>query len=142
MAPRAFITGLAAARISDQERAFLRDFEPWGLILFTRNVESPRQIVDLTTEFRHITGRRDAPVLIDQEGGRVQRLRPPHWPSYPPAAAYRDIARESLPAGQALTRLGSRLIGHDLSAVGINVDCLPVADVPVAGADGVIGDRA
>jgi beta-N-acetylhexosaminidase len=142
MAPRAFITGLAASRINDQEREFLRDFEPWGLILFARNIDNPQQVLDLTHEFRDIAGRPDAPVLIDQEGGRVQRLRPPLWPSYPPAAAYGALGADNSTAGETMARLGSRLIGHDLAALGINVDCLPVADIPVAGADGVIGDRA
>jgi beta-N-acetylhexosaminidase len=120
----------------------LRDVEPWGLILFARNVESPGQVTDIVAEFRDLVRRVDAPVLIDQEGGRVQRLRPPHWPSYPPAAVYRDVSRQDSGAGRVLARLGAQLMGHDLAALGINVDCLPVADVPVAGADGVIGDRA
>lgn len=141
MSPRAFITGLAGTVISAPERAFLREFEPWGVILFKRNVENPKQVTDLVDEFRETIGRSDAPVLIDQEGGRVQRLGPPHWPIYPPAAVYKDVGRDQADS-RALARLGSRLIGADLAALGINVDCLPVADIPVAGADSVIGDRA
>ena len=85
---------------------------------------------------------RAAPVLIDQEGGRVQRLGPPHWPAYPPGAAYGRIYDRDRAAGLAAARLGARLIAADLTELGINVDCLPLADVPVAGADRVIGDRA
>lgn len=142
MAPRAFITGLAGLTISPQERAFLRDFEPWGAILFKRNVDNPAQVTDLVREFRDTVDRPDAPVLIDQEGGRVQRLGPPHWPKYPPAAAYNAVSRADRAGGRALARLGSRLVGLDLEHLGIDVDCLPVADIPIAGADGIIGDRA
>ncbi len=84
----------------------------------------------------------DAPVLIDQEGGRVQRLGPPQWPAYPPGAAYAALYRNDPSEGLAAARLGARLIAADLAALGITVDCLPLADVPVAGADAVIGDRA
>jgi beta-N-acetylhexosaminidase len=139
---KAFITGLAGLSIGPEERAFLRAQDPWGMILFKRNVENARQVTDLVNDFRAIVGRPDAPVLIDQEGGRVQRLGPPHWPAYPPAAVYGAIHRDDPAAGRSAARLGSRLIGADLAELGITVDCLPVADVPVAGADGVIGDRA
>ncbi len=75
---------------------------------------------------------RDAPVLVDQEGGRVQRLGPPHWPLYPPGAAYGELYDRDPAAGLAAARLGARLIAADLAALGIDVDCLPLADVPVA----------
>ena len=100
------------------------------------------KLLILWREFRDVVSRPDAPVLIDQEGGRVQRLGPPHWQKYPPAAAYNAASRRDRAAGRALTRLGSRLVGLDLERLGINVDCLPVADIPVVGADGIIGDRA
>ncbi len=87
MAPRAFITGLSGSAITADERAFLRASAPWGLILFKRNIQTPAQITKLIDEFRSILGRAEAPVLVDQEGGRVQRLGPPQWPAYPPAAA-------------------------------------------------------
>jgi beta-N-acetylhexosaminidase len=138
---RAFITGLAGPALTDAERAFLRDAQPWGLIVFRRNVADPGTLARLIEESRATLGR-PAPVLIDQEGGRVQRLRPPHWPKYPPAAAYGALYDKDREAGLAAARLGARLIAADLSAVGIDVDCAPVADVPVAGADAVIGDRA
>ena len=141
MAARAFITGLAGPAISADEAAFLREAAPWGLILFKRNIESPAQVKALTAHFRDIVGW-DAPVLVDQEGGRVQRLGPPHWPVYPPGAAYAALYDSDRARGLEAARLGGRLIAADLVAVGIDVDCLPVADVPVAGADRVIGDRA
>jgi beta-N-acetylhexosaminidase len=142
MAARAFITGLAGTTISPDERAFLRDAAPWGLILFARNIVNPDQLRALTDEFRAISGRTDTPVLIDQEGGRVQRLGPPLWPAYPAGAVYGRIFARDPAAGLRAARLGARLIAADLAAVGITVDCLPLADVPVAGSDRVIGDRA
>jgi beta-N-acetylhexosaminidase len=140
MPVRAFITGLSGLAITADEAAFLRDAEPWGLIVFKRNVESPAQLRALIEEFRAIVGR-DAPVLVDQEGGRVQRLGPPHWPCYPPGARYGQLYADDPTAGLRAAWLGARLIAADLSAVGIDVDCLPLADVPVDGADPVIGDR-
>jgi beta-N-acetylhexosaminidase len=141
MAVGAFITGISDMALTREERAFLRDAEPWGLILFKRNIDTPDQIKSLTASFRDAVGR-DAPVLVDQEGGRVQRLGPPLWPSYPPAAEYGRLYAREPNAGTAAARLGGRLIASDLHPLGIDVDCLPVADVPVAGADRVIGDRA
>ena len=141
MAPRAFITGLSGLTLTTDERAFLRETRPWGLILFKRNVDNATQVSDLVRESLCELGG-EAPVLIDQEGGRVQRLGPPHWPAYPPGAAYGRIYDRDPAAGLAAARLGARLIASDLMALGINVDCLPLADVPVSGADRVIGDRA
>jgi beta-N-acetylhexosaminidase len=142
MAPRAFITGLAGATITPDERSFLREARPWGLILFKRNIAEPKQVAALTDEFRSICGRGEAPVLVDQEGGRVQRLGPPHWPAYPAGAVFGRLYRRDPALGLEAARLGARLIAADLAAVGVTVDCLPLADVPVAGADRVIGDRA
>jgi beta-N-acetylhexosaminidase len=139
---RAFITGLAGTKITASERSFLREASPWGLILFKRNIERPDGVAALVNDFRDVVGRADAPVLIDQEGGRVSRLQPPHWRDYPPGAAYGRIYERDPEAGLAAARLGARLIAADLAALGINVDCLPVADVPALGADPVIGDRA
>jgi beta-N-acetylhexosaminidase len=141
MAARAFITGLAGPAISDRERAFLKGTQPWGLILFKRNIDNPAQVSDLIAAFRDIVGTA-APVLIDQEGGRVQRLRPPHWPEYPPGARYGALYDRDPAVGLAAARLGARLIARDLVELGIDVDCLPIADVPVAGGDPVIGNRA
>ncbi|MCF8478618.1 MAG: beta-hexosaminidase, partial [Pseudolabrys sp.] len=141
MAARAFITGLAGLTVSASERAFLCEARPWGLILFKRNISTPEQVSDLTRIFRDIVGW-EAPVLVDQEGGRVQRLGPPHWPVYPPGARYGAIYDRDPTSGLATARLAGHLIAADLAAVGIDTDCLPIADVPVAGGDPVIGDRA
>ena len=141
MAPAAFITGISGPSLSSDERAFLREADPWGLILFKRNVQDPAQVTALTRSFRDLLGR-DAPVLVDQEGGRVQRLGPPHWPAYPPGITYGRLYDRDPKIGKAVARLGARLIAADLHGVGIDVDCLPLADVPVADADPVIGDRA
>jgi beta-N-acetylhexosaminidase len=124
------------------ERSFLREALPWGLILFKRNIATPAQVVALVNDFRDALGRSDAPVLIDQEGGRVSRLEPPHWPDYPPGAVYGRLYQLDPERGLAAARLGARLIALDLSTLGITVDCLPLADVPTVGADAVIGDRA
>jgi beta-N-acetylhexosaminidase len=138
---RAFITGLAGPVLTADERAFLREAQPWGLILFRRNILDPEPLRGLIDEVRTTLGR-SAPVLIDQEGGRVQRLGPPHWPLYPPGAAYGALYDHDRDIGLSAARLGARLIAADLAALGIDVDCLPIADVPVAGADPVVGDRA
>src|SRR5215813_3232930 len=139
MAVRAFITGLAGTTITPDERAFLREREPWGFIIFRRNVETPAQVRRLTASVRDAVGR-EAPVLVDQEGGRVQRLGPPHWPPYPPGADYGRLYDRNAAEGIRAAYLGARLIAADLAGVGVDVDCLPIADVPGAGA--VIGDRA
>jgi beta-N-acetylhexosaminidase len=138
---RAFITGLSGTELTAAERHFVQEADPWGLILFKRNVATPEALCRLIDEFRTVLGRR-APVLIDQEGGRVQRLGPPHWPAYPPGAAYAAAFDREPDAGLTAARLGGRLIANDLAQLGIDVDCAPVADVPAAGADPVIGDRA
>ena len=141
MSPRAFIIGLAGLTISASERAFLREARPWGLIIFQRNVSSPRQLTELTQTFRDTVGS-DAAVLVDQEGGRVQRLKPPHWPVYPPGARYGEFYDRSPELGLAAARLAGHLIAADLRPLGIDVDCLPLADVPASGGDPIIGDRA
>lgn len=142
MGIKAFITGVAGTSLSDEERYFIDHEHPWGLILFARNIEDPRQVHRLIDEFREGVGRGNAPVLIDQEGGRVQRLRPPHWEDYATGRQLGDLWRHDPGAGEEAIRLHSRLIAHDLLSLGINVDCLPVLDVPAAGSHDVIGDRA
>ncbi len=139
---KAFITGCAGPRLTRDERLFLRDALPWGLILFARNIREPSEISDLIASFRDAVGMADAPVLIDQEGGRVQRLGPPRWPSYPPARELGAIAERDIEAGVRAAWLGGRLIAADLEPLGITVDCLPVLDVPAASGHPVIGDRA
>ena len=142
MGIKAFITGVQGTALSADECAFISDEHPWGLILFARNIETPKQVRKLIDEFRERVERSDAPVLIDQEGGRVQRLRPPHWQDYEPGWTLGDLWRHDRKAGERAIFLQSRLIAHDLQALGINVDCLPVLDVPVPGGHEVIGDRA
>jgi beta-N-acetylhexosaminidase len=142
MTIRAFIAGCAGTTLAPEERAFFRDAAPWGFILFKRNIQNPAQVLALTSELRDVVGRDDAPVLIDQEGGRVQRMGPPHWPAYPPGRAYGRVVGNDPLYRREIARLGARLMAHDLRAVGIDVDCVPVLDVPIEGAHDVIGDRA
>ncbi len=138
---RAFICGVSGLVLSDEERGFLAGSKPWGLILFKRNVKDKAQISALTAEFRAIVGRADAPVLVDQEGGRVQRLGPPVWDAYAAAARFDELPCSDDRKAD-LVRLSARLMGRDLRACGIDVDCLPVLDVPAPGGHNVIGDRA
>jgi beta-N-acetylhexosaminidase len=142
MSTRAFITGVSGLELTAEERAFLRAERPWGFILFKRNIDNPAQVARLVEELRGSTGDLDAVVLIDQEGGRVQRLGPPHWPVYPPGAVFGRLYDIEPGLGLEAARLSSRLIAADLVDLGITVDCLPLADVPVEGADAVIGNRA
>jgi beta-N-acetylhexosaminidase len=137
----AAIYGCSGHRLTEDERAFFAEARPWGFILFRRNIDSPEQVRALTAELRDTIEDPDAPILIDQEGGRVQRMGPPHWPKYPPAEAYLKATGDPL-AARDLVRLGARLMAHDLRSVGITVDCAPVLDVPVPGAHDIIGDRA
>ncbi len=139
---KAVIFGCSGTVLTAEERAFYAAERPWGFILFRRNVASPDQVRALVQALRETVDDPNAPVLIDQEGGRVQRLGPPHWPKYPAGRAYGDHAANDPVIGQALARLGGRLMAADLRAVGINVDCVPVIDVPQPGAHDVIGDRA
>jgi len=137
--PRAVVLGCAGERLSAEEQKLFADGDPVGFVLFRRNCKDPAQVRALVAEMRAAVGRADAPVLIDQEGGRVQRLQPPHWRRYPAPA--RIGALPDSDAAEA-ARLGARLIADDLAALGIDVDALPVLDLPSAGADPVIGDRA
>ncbi len=133
--PLAAIFGCSGTALAADERAFFRDADPTGFILFARNCASPDQVRGLVAELRGTVGRDSAPVLIDQEGGRVARLGPPHWRKYP-------SARAIAPLGAEAARLGARLIAGDLAALGITVDCMPVLDLPAGNADPIIGDRA
>ena len=139
---KAFISGVAGLTLSADERAFIRAEQPWGFILFKRNVETPAQVVSLIEQLRLALGRPSAPVLIDQEGGRVQRLGAPHWPAYPAGAVFSRLYDIDSALGLRAAHLSARLIADDLGQLGVSVDCLPIADVPVPGADAVIGDRA
>jgi beta-N-acetylhexosaminidase len=136
------IYGCAATSLSAAEKSFFREARPWGFILFARNIINPAQVKDLIGELRNTVGDGNAPILIDQEGGRVARLRPPHWHARPPAARFGELYGANPEAAREAVYLNARLIAHDLASLGINVDCLPVLDVPVAGSHDVIGDRA
>jgi beta-N-acetylhexosaminidase len=140
--PLAAIFGLAGPDISDTEASFFRDAQPFGFILFQRNCDNPDQIRRLTGRLRDITGRNNLPILIDQEGGRVQRLKPPHWRQAPPAALFGRLAKSDPGAADQAVRLNAQLIAMELSALGINVDCLPCLDVHDPAGHDVIGDRA
>ena len=142
MVIKAFICGVSGLQLTADERDFLRAEQPWGFILFKWNVRDRVQVAALVAELRRVVDRPDAPVLIDQEGGRVQRLRPPEWPDYPRGATFGRLYERSKAQGLRAAWLSARLIADDLSELGVTVDCLPLADVPVAGADDVIGDRA
>lgn len=138
----AAILGCAGTTLTAEEAAFFRDVKPWGFILFKRNIADPNQVRALTAALRETVGRPDAPILIDQEGGRVARLGAPHWKKYPPGAAYGALAANDPLVAREVTRLGARLIAHDLLDLGINVDCVPVLDVPDPQGHEIIGDRA
>lgn len=142
MVHKAFIAGCSGSELTADERAFFRDVRPCGLILFARNCQTRDQIRKLTGDARESAGGDDFLVLVDQEGGRVQRMGPPEWRKYPPALAfahlYRNDRHEALDAAQAVTQL----MAADLHEVGITVDCAPVLDVPAPGAHDIIGNRA
>jgi beta-N-acetylhexosaminidase len=139
---RAFISGCEGARLNEGEKSFFREAAPCGLILFRRNCETPDQIRALVAEFREAVGSTESLVLIDQEGGRVQRLAPPLWRRYPPGRFFAELYSRDPQAGLEAARLGARMIARDLAALGITVNCAPVLDIPVPGAHDVIGDRA
>lgn len=139
---KAMIMGAAGTRLSAEELAFFRNERPWGFILFARNISEPEQVRDLVASMRDAVGRPEAPVFVDQEGGRVQRLRPPLAPNYPPAAALGRLFAMDQRKGLRAAWLMSRLHAFDLQKLGITADCMPVLDVPVPGSHDVIGDRA
>lgn len=143
--PAAVIFGCAGPELTAAERDLFRARDPLGFILFQRNCREPGETRRLVADLRASVGRADAPVLIDQEGGRVARLKPPHWRAAPPAARIAAIAAgrpDGLTAAAEAARLNARLIGAELAALGITVDCAPVLDLPQPGAHDVIGDRA
>ena len=139
---KSLILGCSGLSLTPEEVAFYRGERPWGFILFARNIAEPDQIRDLVAAMRDAVGRPDAPVFVDQEGGRVQRLRPPLAPNYPAAATIGAIGAQDLEAAERAAWLLGRLHAFDLKRYGITADCLPVLDVPVAGASDVIGARA
>ncbi|MBX9944636.1 MAG: beta-N-acetylhexosaminidase [Reyranella sp.] len=140
--PRAAIFGCSGPDITPEERAFFRDADPLGFILFARNVDTPERTRRLVEDLRSSVARADAPVLIDQEGGRVARLRQPHWRKAPPARLFGDLYARDPERGLEAARLNSRLLAADVASVGCDVDCLPVLDIAFPETHAVIGDRA
>jgi len=140
--PTAAIYGCSGLELTAEETAFFQQQNPLGFILFARNCDNPVQVARLVEQLKATVSHREALILIDQEGGRVARLRPPHWREYPAARTLANLADKNVQhAGEALY-LNSRLIAEELTYLGINVDCLPLADVPVEGSHSIIGDRA
>jgi beta-N-acetylhexosaminidase len=140
--PRAVIFGFSGPELNDDERRLFAETGPLGFILFSRNCVSPEQVRALVLDLRETVGRADAPVLIDQEGGRVARLGPPHWRAAPAAARFAEIADVEHSRAVEAARLNARLLAAELADLGIDVDCAPVLDVPQPGAHRIIGDRA
>jgi len=138
----AAIYGFEGPALTDDERRFFRDADPAGFILFRRNVENPEQLLRLTDSLRELTGRDDVPILVDQEGGRVARMRPPEWPAFPAAEKFADLYLRAPSSAIEAARANARAIGLMLRSVGINVDALPLLDVRQPGASDIIGDRA
>ncbi len=139
---KAMITGFEGTMLTEAEQELFRRIRPWGFILFARNVESLEQLRALTTQIREVTGREETLIFIDQEGGRVQRLRPPLVPNYPSASQIGALYEQDEEKGMRAAWLLGRLHAFDLMSVGINANCLPVLDVPVEGSHEVIGSRA
>ncbi|MFD0917895.1 beta-N-acetylhexosaminidase [Pseudahrensia aquimaris] len=142
METKALIVGCAGTELTAEERAFLKAEKPWGFILFARNIETPDQVRRLNDSFAECVSRKTVPILIDQEGGRVQRLRAPTWHDYPPAAALGALYLQDKAKGLRAAWLQSRLHSFDLLPLGFTVDCLPVLDVPAKDGHEVIGNRA
>ena len=136
------VVGCAGQALLDGEIALFRRHRPLGFILFARNIDTPAQVKALVAQFRDVVGNAQAPVLIDQEGGRVARLKPPHWPVFPAGARFGELYAKDPQAACEAAYLNAAAIAAELLALGIDVDCAPVADLPVAGAHDVIGDRA
>lgn len=136
------IFGCAGLTLTDEERTFFRQAQPWGFIVFTRNIVDRAQLRALCNELRETVGDERAPILVDQEGGRVARLKPPEWKTHAPARAFGALYTNDPEKAREATYLNARLLAHDLTEVGLNVNCLPVLDVPVEGAHDIIGDRA
>jgi beta-N-acetylhexosaminidase len=140
--PKPVIFGLSGPSLGDEERRFFARSDPLGFILFARNCEHPDQVSALVDNLRETLGRDSAPILIDQEGGRVARLGPPHWRRAPPQAPFGALAERDLGRAEKAVRLNAGIIAGELRALGIDVDCAPVLDVPAAGSHEIIGDRA
>ena len=141
-APLAAIFGCAGLTLGAEEAEFFKRCQPIGFILFQRNIGTPDQVCNLVDQLRALVGRADAPILIDQEGGRVARLGPPYWPELPPAARFGDLATTNSDAAHEAVHAHGAYVGCMLSTLGISVNCAPVLDLAVDGAHSIIGDRA
>jgi beta-N-acetylhexosaminidase len=139
---QAAIYGLEGLELTADERSFIRDADPAGFILFKRNCETREQLRRLTGSLRDLTGRADLPILVDQEGGRVARLKPPEWPAFPAAERFSNLYAIAPSSAMEAARANARAIALTLSDVGINVNALPLLDVRQEGASDIIGDRA
>lgn len=139
---QAAIFGCAGPKLSKAEIAFFGDVQPWGFILFARNIVNPAKLQALTAALRDCVGRFDAPIFIDQEGGRVARLKPPFWRAAPPAARFGELASVDAEQGARACYLNARLLAAELHAAGINADCAPLIDLAITSAHAIIGDRA
>jgi len=139
---QAAIYGLEGLALKDDERSFFRDSEPAGFVLFRRNCESHEQMLRLTDSLRALNGRDDVPILIDQEGGRVARMRPPEWPAFPPAERFAILYRAAPSSAIEAVRANARALALMIRSVGVNVNALPLLDVRQEGASDIIGDRA
>ncbi len=140
--PNAVVFGISGTSLTADERAFLRDADPLGFILFARNCDDAAAIRRLTAELRDTVGRDDAPILIDQEGGRVMRLRPPDWPFAPAARDIAGLHERDPTLGVAAAETVGRMFGAMLSGLGIDVDCAPVLDLGLPETTDAIGTRA
>lgn len=136
------ILGVSGATLTDEEREFFRAFPPFGFILFRRNIWDPEQVQNLIAELREVAGRDDVPILVDQEGARVAKLRPPHWLDLPDMRQIGDLFQKDSLKGLLAVKLHAQVVAGQLNELGFNVVCAPVVDVPTPGAHDVIGDRA
>jgi len=139
---QAAIYGLAGTALSDRESAFFRDARPTGYILFRRNIETREQLRALTDSLRALEGHDEVPILIDQEGGRVARMRPPEWQAFPSGEAFDKLYQVAPSSAIEAARVNARALGLMLNEVGVNIDCLPMLDVRQPGATDIVGDRA
>lgn len=140
--PISVIYGCAGTKLSKTEKSFFRDANPLGFILFGRNIDTPEQVLNLTGDLRECIGREDAPILIDQEGGRVQRIMPPHWRDVPSLGTFAELHQVNPDAGVEAATLNACLIAADLHDLGVDVNCLPVLDVPQSDSHPFLKGRA
>lgn len=140
--PRACILGVSGTELSNWEKGFLREADPFGIILFGRNIENRDQVRALTNAVRETVGNSNVPILVDQEGGRVMRLKPPHWRNIAPAGAFGDLFARNPQDGREAAYTNARLMAADLREAGFNTTCAPVLDLRFPGMSDVIGDRS